>query len=64
MTLHHNLLSVHHKPPCDKCAHDAHVKKENAKQEFVRQNIAKAEDHLDQLCPPHVTQSKVLCDPV
>jgi len=41
------LPSVHHNPSCDACARDAEEKKENAKREFGRQNVGKAERHLD-----------------
>jgi len=31
----------HHNPSCDKCAHGAEVKKDNAKRELGRQNVIK-----------------------
>jgi len=38
------LPSVHHNRTFDACAHDAAVKKENAKREFGRQNVAKVKN--------------------
>jgi len=35
------LPSVHHNPPCGKCAHDAEKRKDNVKKRFGQQNAAK-----------------------